>query len=141
MCFFPNKYKYKTAPGSTIEYSMILRLAEQYLIRAEARVQQNKLSDAIADLNTIRSRAGLGSIDVNSTKDQILTAILHERQVELFTEAQRWFDLKRFGLIDSVMTVVTPQKGGSKWDTNQQYYPIPLTDIQNDNNIVQNQGY
>ncbi len=64
----------------------MLRLDEQYLIRAEARAQQNNLSGAISDVNAIRSRAGLAGTTA-TTKDEILTSLLHERHTELFTES------------------------------------------------------
>jgi len=134
-----NKYKYKTNNNS--EYSMVLRLAEIYLVRAEARAKQNKLSGAITDLNMIRTRAGLPGIASSSTQQQVMDGIVHERQVELFGEAHRWMDLKRWKTIDNIMSTVTPLKGGTSWNSFQQLYPIPVSDIQRNNNLVQNPGY
>jgi hypothetical protein len=133
------KYKIKANPILS-EYSMILRLAEQYLIRAEARVQQNNIPGAQSDLNVIRNRAGLANTTAN-TQSALLDAILHERQVELFTEwAHRWLDLKRMEKIDAVMSTVTIQKGGT-WNTNQQLYPIPQSEIDKNSGLSQNAGY
>lgn len=134
-------YKYKIQTGTPLdEYSTVLRLAEQYLIRAEARAEQNNITGAQADLNVIRNRAGLGNTTSND-KPSLLSAILHERQVELFTEwGHRWLDLKRTGTIDAVMSVVTPQKGGT-WSSYQQLYPIPQSEIATDPNLNQNSGY
>jgi hypothetical protein len=121
---------------------MLLRLAEQYLIRAEARAQLNNVNGAQSDLNTIRSRAGL-SIIMPNDKNTLLDAILHERKVELFTElGHRWFDLKRTGHVDAVMSIEAPKKiNGMGWKSYQQLYPLPLTDLQRDQNLVQNPGY
>ena len=140
--FYYYPYKYKTYNSSSlVEYSVILRLAEQYLIRAEARAQQGNLSGAIADLNVIRNRSGLASYSGAMDKPSLLTAILHERQVELFTElGHRWFDLNRTSSINSVMAVVTPQKGGS-WSSNWVLFPIPLLEITSDPKLKQNPGY
>jgi len=135
-------YKYKSAVnGSPVsEYLMVLRLAEQYLIRSEARAQQNKINEAKSDLNLVRARAGLPNTTAND-KLSLLSAILNERQIELFTEwGQRWFDIKRNSSVDSIMTIVTPQKGGT-WTSYSQWYPIPYSDIFNDPNISQNAGY
>ncbi|MHA4894046.1 RagB/SusD family nutrient uptake outer membrane protein [Pedobacter sp. PWIIR3] len=141
--FFPYKYK-ETYGGAQIEQSTALRLSEQYLIRAEARVQQNKLGGAISDLDVIRNRAGLALIaNVNPTinKENLLSSIYRERRVELFTEwGHRWLDLKRTGKIDEVMTAESVVKG-STWNNFKQYYPIPRKEIQNNPNIVQNDGY
>lgn len=138
--YYPTKYKVKTANASVTEYTMILRLAEQYLIRAEARAQLNKLVEAQSDLNIIRSRAGLPNTTA-ATQSALVTAILHERQVELFTElGHRWLDLKRTNNIDAVMTAVSAQKGRT-WNSYQQWFPIPTNDLLTDPNLVQNNGY
>jgi hypothetical protein len=136
--YYPFKYKVQT--GSNIsEYSTILRLAEQYLIRAESAANIGKLNDAINDLNTIRNRAGLNNTNA-LTKEELNSAIQHERQVELFTEGQRWIDLKRTGNIDNIMKTICPLKGGV-WSNYKQLYPIPPTDISNSANLKQNPGY
>lgn len=135
-------YKYKVQTGTALnEYSMVLRLAEQYLIRAEARAQQNiNLTGAQNDLNVIRNRAGLGNTTA-ATKEELIAAILKERRVELFTEwGHRWLDLKRTQTVDSVMTLATAQKGGT-WKSYQQLYPIPQSEILADKNIIQNDQY
>lgn len=141
--YFPYKYKVNqlNATGTATEYTMVLRLAEQILIRAEARVQQGDLSDAILDLNLIRNRAGLAAYSGPTSKDSILSSILHERQVELFTEwGNRWFDLKRTNMINSVMSIVTPAKGGT-WNTAGALFPVPLSEMSADPNLGQNPGY
>jgi starch-binding outer membrane protein, SusD/RagB family len=139
--YFPYKYKSAMLTTAVTEYEVILRLGEIYLIRAEAEAQTGDLGDAVNDLNAIRNRAGLGSDSATSSAD-LLHKILHERQVELFTEwGHRWFDLKRTGTIDSVMTVVNPLKGGGGWKSSSQWYPISSNELQYDPNLKQNTGY
>jgi hypothetical protein len=138
--YFPYKYKSTITTGSATEYLMILRLAEQYLIRAEARAQQNNIDGAKTDLNAVRNRAGLLNTTAND-KTEMMAAVLHERQVELFTElGHRWFDLKRTKAVDLVMNSVTPIKGGT-WQTTDQLYPIPVADIIRNSTLKQNPGY
>jgi starch-binding outer membrane protein, SusD/RagB family len=149
---FPFKYKIyipdininaATATRNMTEYFMMLRLGEQYLIRAEARAQLGKIGDSQDDLNVIRNRAGLGNT-MATDKTSLLAAILHERQVELFSEwGHRWFDLKRTGTVDAVMTIVTPLKsnGITSWHSFQQLYPLSLTELQRAPNLRQNSGY
>lgn len=140
-------YKYKAGWFVTdqIEYSTILRLAEQYLIRAEARAQQGKLTgenSAVLDLNIIRRRAGLGDVEA-SGKDDILEAIFNERYVELFSEyGHRWLDLKRTGKLDARMQIVTPIKGGI-WASYQVLWPIPYAEFEKNPALRghQNPGY
>ena len=134
-------YKYKAvqdvATSISLEYSIIFRLAEQYLIRSEARAQLGDIVGAQSDLNIIRTRAGLPNITAITTTD-LLDAILKERQVELFTErGHRWFDLKRTG---KAAEVLAPIKLG--WRETDILLPIPESEILlNPNLLPQNDGY
>jgi hypothetical protein len=142
--YYPYKYKNATLGDPVTEYASVLRLSEQYLIRAEAKAQQNNITGnegALIDLNKIRNRAGLLDYSGPMDKNSVLNAILHERQVELFSEwGHRWLDLKRTGKVDAVMNDVTPLKGGS-WNHNWQLYPIPLNELEVSPKVKQNPGY
>ncbi|HEY0273104.1 MAG TPA: RagB/SusD family nutrient uptake outer membrane protein [Chitinophaga sp.] len=133
-----NKYR---AAVVGVENAVQMRFAELYLIRAEARAQQgNDLDGARADINMVRARAGLAGTKAG-TREALLAAILQERRVEYFTEGgHRFFDLKRTGNIDAVMSVVTPRRGGT-WNSNKQLWPLPTNDLQQDLNLHQNPGY
>ncbi|MBO9571415.1 MAG: RagB/SusD family nutrient uptake outer membrane protein [Chitinophagaceae bacterium] len=144
--WYTNKYKEGT-PNSNIistadmtEYTMVLRLGEQYLIRAEARARLGDINGAQADIDEIRTRAGLpGTAAVD--QETMLAAVFNERKVELFSEwAHRWVDLKRSGTVDAVMSTVAPIKGGA-WESADQLYPIPYEDIQRNPNLTQNPAY
>lgn len=138
--FFPYKYKKGNFGDPITENLMVLRLGEQYLIRAEARAEQNNTEGAREDLNAIRNRAGLTNIDIND-KLSILASIFHERQVELFTEwGHRWFDLKRSNKIDSIMATVSEGKE-THWQSHQALYPLPFEDVQMAQRLNQNPGY
>ena len=108
---------------STLDDDVIIfRLAEQYLIRAEARANQQNVSGALSDLNIIRRRANISEIvDVASTQE-LLNLIADERRVELALEPHRWFDLIRTGKAESVLGIKTYQT----------IFPIPYNDIQAD---------
>lgn len=94
---FPYKYKVRAGVTPVQEYSMVLRLAEQYLIRAEARYQQDKLDAAQQDLNIIRQRADLAVLDLGNDGDAVREALEQERRIELFAEwGHRWYDLRRW---------------------------------------------
>ncbi len=143
--YYMNKYRVQYLPpdGSvTEEYSMVLRLAEQYLIRAEARAQQQNIGGAIADIDVIRKRAGLPLfVDVNPAPDQaaMIAAIRQEWRIEYLGEwGMRWLELKRTGQVDAVMKLLKPDT----WQPTDALYPIPLTEILNDDNLLpQNDGY
>lgn len=137
---FPSKYKMGNATvNNTTEYSTILRLGEQFLIRAEARIRQGKDKEGLEDINRLRARADVNQYDIETVSDP-LSVTLKERNLELFSEGHRWFDLIRFGKIDEVMTIVTPTKGGT-WSTHAKLYPIPETERNNNPNLTQNDDY
>ncbi|MEO8111300.1 MAG: RagB/SusD family nutrient uptake outer membrane protein [Ginsengibacter sp.] len=134
--YYPYKYKDNNYDPVT-ELYIVLRLSEQYLIRAEARAEQDKVAEAIEDLNVIRSRAGLAGT-IATSKSDVLMAIAHERQVELFCEwGHRWCDLKRTGKADEIL-------GGEKapnWQANDAVYPLPAVELVNNPFLIQNPGY
>ncbi|MDQ0107499.1 hypothetical protein J2T02_002618 [Chitinophaga terrae (ex Kim and Jung 2007)] len=142
---FPYKYRVGVGTsGKVTEYLVVLRLAEQYLIRAEARAQKNDIAGSQSDLNIIRTRAGLPNVKEN-TKETLIKAIQQERRVELFTEwGHRWLDLKRWkssanpnqSLANEVLNNVKPN-----WKNSAVLFPIPRTELLNNSNISQNPGY
>ncbi len=134
------KYKARTTAtngGLVTEYNSILRLAEQYLIRAEAEAHQSDIIGAVNDLNVVRKRAGLPNLVTTLTQDQCYTAIEKERRSELFCEwGHRWLDLKRTGRADAVLAPLKPT-----WKPTAVLYPIPLSELQKDPSLTQNSGY
>ncbi|MDB5156732.1 MAG: SusD family protein [Mucilaginibacter sp.] len=144
--YYPVKYKtgsdnYVTG-GAATEYYMVLRLAEQYLIRAEAEYRgvNGGAGAAIADLNVIRKRAGLADLPSSMSSDELLKAVAHERQIELFCEwGHRWFDLRRLGLAHDVLSNTSYKQ---PWAGDFQFlYPVPITEINIDHFLTQNPGY
>ena len=143
--YYAYKYKANGSYTSPQEYITMFRLAEVYLIRAEARAQQGNYTgagSAASDLNTVRARATLPPTTA-ATQADMLAAIAHERRVELFCEnGNRFFDLRRTGALTPLMETLAPLKGGT-WNSSglQQWWPIPLTDVQNDPKMTQTPGY
>lgn len=134
--YHPFKYKQAVA-GNSSEYSIVLRLGEIYLIRAEARAHSGDLIGAKDDLNVVRHLAGLADTSA-TTQSDLLAAVLQESRVELFTEfGHRFFDLKRFGVIQPVLFGVKPG-----WDVHDVLFPIPETELTlNPQLLPQNPGY
>lgn len=130
------KYKASSTSPRFTEYSTVLRLAEQYLIRAEARAQQGNLTGAREDIDVIRARAGLlGTSAV--TQDELLIAIEQEKRIEFFNEyGHRWLDLKRWERANEVLGPIK-----LKWDPTDVLYPIPENELLRAPNLTQNQGY
>lgn len=139
--YWPFKYKIRSnfSPTTPPENYVFFRLAEQYLIRAESRVQLDKLlgtSGAESDLNEIRARANLLPVTA-TTKEQFITAVESERRAELFCEnGNRWFDLKRWSKATLVLSSIK-----ASWQSTDVLYPIPTNEIRNNSALTQNLGY
>lgn len=137
---FPYKYKDGSSISNITEYSMVLRLAEQFLIRAEARAQTGDFSGAINDLDKIRTRSNLESIsgsDLEINQENLISLILEERKRELFSEwGHRWLDLKRTNRASSVLGPLS-----DSWEDTDVLYPIPERDRMKNPNLTQNDGY
>ncbi|SEW04717.1 SusD family protein [Chitinophaga sp. YR573] len=137
--YYPFKYTVRQGEGGADvpQYYILLRIAEQYLIRAEANAHLNNLNKAIDDVNVIRSRAELSKLFYTSNQTEVFAAIVQERRIEFFAEwGHRWLDLKRTGVASSTLSIVK-----SGWKTGAELYPIPWSEIQTDPNLSQNSGY
>lgn len=120
---------YYRSPATDPAY--VLRIAEQYLIRAEARAHLEDLAGAVADLDAVRARAGLNASTATSQSD-ILLAIENERRLEFAFEPHRWYDLVRTGRAAAVLGLT---------DANRYLLPVPLAELNADPALEQNPGY
>lgn len=136
--YYPFKYKQYSTSTNSLEYSVILRVEELYLIRAEAYIYKGQNDLAVADLNKIRNRAGLISLAVVTDQSTLINALIKERRIELFTEfGHRFYDLRQHDILDVVMT---PKKPG--WKPNFKFLPLPEKELLlNPNLNPQNEGY
>src|SRR5690606_38294020 len=115
-----------------VDPSYILRIAEMYLIRAEARAHQaGKRSLALADLNAVRDRAELLPLAL-SDEQELLLAIEKEKHYEFAFEPHYWFDLVRTGRVGAVLNVTDP---------NKYVLPIPIAQLLVDPALTPNPGY
>lgn len=135
--YFPTKYK--AGPSATLtEYSVVLRLAEQYLIRAESRANLGDLGGAVADVNALRARAGALPVSSGIGTSEFERIIEKEWQLEFFAEwGHRWLNLKRTGRATTLLSMLK----GASWQDSDVFYPIPQKEINNNPLIIQNDGY
>lgn len=123
---------------------IIARLADAYLIRAEARIMQNNASGAADDMNVIRRRgavAGMEDANMIDASQVNLNLLLDDRAKELVGEGHRWWDLVRTGtLVERVRLHNEDAR-----DNIQEYHtlrPIPLDQIdRTSGGYQQNPGY
>ncbi|MBO9150851.1 RagB/SusD family nutrient uptake outer membrane protein [Chitinophaga sp. GCM10012297] len=115
------------------------RLADIFLMKAEAYAALNQTTDAIEYLEKVRLRAGTGEYTGATDKQSVEKEILDERGRELFFENKRWYDLVRFhkgGTID-VYTYVPNLVG----KTTPLFWPLNVTVLANNSLIKQTEGY
>jgi len=108
----------------------IIRMAELYLIRAEAnfRAESAVGAEPVDDINVIRNRAGL---EPYSSEDITLDDILLERKLELSFEGGSLHDAKR---LETNIALIT-------WNAPELVYPIPQRELRVNANLTQNDGY
>jgi hypothetical protein len=126
----PYGYKYKDVSGGT-DHVYVFRLAEMYLIRAEALAYSNGAVTSIqADINTIRNRAGLANTTAATIPDLKL-AVETECRHEFAFEGHRWPDLVRTKRAVPILGI----------DEKYTLFPIPLSEKQTNSLMEQNPGY
>jgi len=134
--YYPTKYP----RANNLDNIHVLRIAELYLIRAEANYLSGK-GDPLADLNRVRTRAKLPALTAITSIDDIL----NERKIEFAFEGQRWYDLLRTGKalvrLASVPRSNSPGAPAALTDARRQVFPIPSVELNANPNSVQNDAY
>ncbi|MGE7774899.1 RagB/SusD family nutrient uptake outer membrane protein [Chitinophaga sp. NPDC101104] len=133
------KYSLNYVSLYSVSPNRYLRLAEMYLNRAEAAVKGGDNAGALADLNVIRRRAGLGDTS-NIAGQPLFNEILKQRRIELMFEGHSSYDCFRNGL----PMVRTYASGSSGALTVQATDPkvlmrIPADEIVGNPNLTQNE--
>jgi len=136
--YYPTKYKM----AGNIDNIHVIRIAEIYLNRAEAKAQLNDLTGALADLNKVHQRAGCDPLVIGDQAG-LLSAILQERKLEFAEEGHRFFDLIRTGNALTLLSGLDRKNGPpvSLTDAGRQQFPIPSFEINSNKNMVQNDAY
>lgn len=133
------KYMDPVAPSGAVNIP-ILRLADMYLIAAEAEAQLNGgTSDAYGFIKVVRDRAGLPVLTAGLSKQQFIDAVLQERSWEFFGEGDRWYDLTRTNtFMQKIPLAVNNVFPNRQPQTRNRYFPIPLDEINANSLIEQN---
>ncbi len=118
----------------------VFRVAEMYLIRAEAYAYSNQDANALDDLNTLRAARTPEYVDENYAGAELKEEIQIERRKELFLEGHRWFDLRRAeedidrgGDCQAPATACELPASSNRWA-----WPIPQSEL-NANPAIRNQ--
>jgi hypothetical protein len=123
------------------------RLADTYLMLAEALLKQGKTTEATAAVNTVRRRAAWSGKQTSmeiTPAELTMDFLMEERERELLGEQMRWFDLKRWGVLIERVKAHNPQ-AAPNIKAHHVLRPIPQTQIDRTTNgatdFAQNQGY
>jgi hypothetical protein len=121
---------------------ILFRYAEVVLLLAEAENEMGNIDAAKTQLNKIRNRVGLSNTTAN-TKESLRLAIENEHRLEFAFEGKRWMDLKRRGRFIQVMQNATDHQRdyAANLDENRLIFPIPQSELDLNENLVQNPGY
>ncbi len=147
-------YKYSEAEldhkieGYSGKNLRVLRYSDILLMHAEALNNLSHTSAAVGSVNKVRNRAQLSSLPAGTSKADLAKEIEHQRVCELADEGNRWYDLLRWGgNIDKSMTIqqnLTAHGaiGAQNYKPGRnEYFPIPLSELQTNTKIKQNPGY
>lgn len=132
--------KYGISGSSSGGCLMLFRLAEMYLIKAEALVRQNKTNEARIVLQEFCEARYTDQEEIASDSETLLQEILDERLKEFYLENDfRWLDMKRLGV--QVERLVSGERFVLQPDDFRYSFPIPLRELQLNKNMVQTPGW
>lgn len=132
------------APGG--QDFIVLRYADVLLMRAEALVELNQLTEVYTLVDQVRNRVNMPGVEVvegtGLSQDSLRQIVRHERRVELACEGLRFFDLKRWGLVQqSFQTALSDKVPGyfpSYQGPKSEVFPIPQSELDANSSLVQN---
>ena len=132
------------APSVSDENQVVIRVAEVYMLYAEALAKLNRVSEASEYLNPVMRRArGFwyyeeSPFDYTGTdQEEFMALLMEEKRKEFIGEQVRWWDVLRWGIVEDEVARVP----GRIWHDRGQAFPIPAREIDNNRFMIQNPGY
>lgn len=129
----------------------LIRLGDVLLMLAEAYNESGATDKAVIELNKVRERVGMPGLDSGAAwlavngKEDMAERIRRERAFELAGEGQRYWDLKRWGLLEQSVKNATDIFGDlmytRTYQERHQLWPIPLVEMERNLNLTQNPGW
>lgn len=143
-----NTVESEAAPPMSCINERAIRYADVILLLAESYLRGSQdLSKAVAYLNQIRERANLNPYSGAQTYEAVFNDLERQRAIEFFVEGERFYDLRRWGLLEKRMETCNSVrykqlKTGKVGDTNRYYYyPIPSKELETNTLCIPNEGW
>lgn len=129
----------ETLPSYINERAM--RYADVILLLAECELNLGNTSAAISYIDQIRTRGGnLAPYSGSTDSDSVKAELIHQRAIEFFKEGERFYDLRRWGLLEKELKAQDPLRFANFQKRNL-YLPIPAKEIQNNLLCTQSEGW
>lgn len=129
----------------------LIRLGDVILMLAEAYNELGQTDKAVVEVNKIRARVGMPGLESGAAwlavagKEDMAERIRHERACELAGEGQRYWDLRRWGMLEQSVENATDIFGDlmytRAYQPRHEVWPIPLVELDRNPNLVQNTGW
>ena len=127
----------------------MIRYADVLLMRAEALVESNQLSEVYTLVNQVRQRVNMPTVQsvegASLTQAQLRDVVKHERRVELAFEGLRYYDLKRWNQVQTAYTkAIADNVNGYApiyLPGKSEVFPIPLDELNVNSNLVQHPAW
>lgn len=112
-----------------------LRYADVILMLAEAYTMQGQTATAYQYVDAVRQRANLATLPAGYSQAQMMTEIRHQRMLEFAREGLRFYDLRRWDLLQQEMQNTDKQGAGNFLPGRHEYFPTPQAEVDANPNI------
>lgn len=128
------------SPAKSFINERAMRYADVILMLAEAELELNNTTAAIGYINQIRSRANLNPYAGAQTKEAVKEDLMQQRAIEFFVEGERFYDLRRWGLLGQYLKSCDPGRFANFSDRFY-YFPIPAKELQTNELCAPSEGW
>lgn len=128
------------SPPNSYINERAMRYADVILMLAEAELEMNNLPAAIGYINQIRTRANLNPYSGAQTKEGVKADLVHQRAIEFFVEGERFYDLRRWGLLEEALAKQDPTRRAN-FSEKYYYFPIPAKELQTNELCTPSDGW
>ena len=124
-----------------------IRYADVLLLLAECYINTGNLNEATGYLNQIRQRANLNDYSGSMSKEAVVADLIHQRAVEFFIEGERFYDLRRWGILEETLQrcdavrYANFQSGTSGSGNKFYYFPIPAKELETNELCTPSEGW